>query len=200
MTTLLLLRHGQIGANHQGRWHGSTDSTLTWRGRRQVARTSKHLSRSYPAISAVYSSPLSRCQATADRIARKIDRELEVIDDLREYDIGEWEGKRFAELSREHDFVARATRNPDFAPPGGESMNAVAGRIVPVLQAIDARHDQGEQVLVVGHGAAFGVALATLLDGDPARWIDYPLANCGITELVLSPVPYVNLFNSTRHL
>ena len=35
---LLLLRHGQIKANRQGRWHGSTDSPLTWRGRRQAAQ------------------------------------------------------------------------------------------------------------------------------------------------------------------
>ena len=27
--TLLLLRHGQIKANRQRRWHGSTDSALT---------------------------------------------------------------------------------------------------------------------------------------------------------------------------
>ena len=40
--TLLLLRHGQIKANRQRRWHGSTDSALTLKGRIQAALTSGH--------------------------------------------------------------------------------------------------------------------------------------------------------------
>ena len=41
---LLLLRHGQITANRVGRWHGSTDSPLTLRGRWQAWRTGRYLS------------------------------------------------------------------------------------------------------------------------------------------------------------
>ena len=41
--TLLLLRHGQIKANRQRRWHGSTDSALTLKGRIQAKLTSRAL-------------------------------------------------------------------------------------------------------------------------------------------------------------
>ena len=86
------------------------------------------------------------------------------------------------------------------SPPGGESLVEVAERVVAGLNEINEQHRPDEQVLVVGHGVALAVALGTFLDGDPGRWRDYPVANCSLTELVLSPSPYVNFFNSTTHL
>jgi broad specificity phosphatase PhoE len=118
---------------------------------------------------------------------------------LSEYAIGEWEGLAFRHLAETHDFVGRARADLHFAPPGGETLAQVSERVVAALQEIHDRH-QGEQVLIVGHGAAFAVALGSVLDADPARWVDYPIANCSLTELVLSPSPYVNFFNSTQHL
>ncbi len=70
-TRFLLLRHGQIKANRVGRWHGSTDSALTWRGRRQAKRTGKYLSANSQ-LDAVYASPMQRCQATARPLAEPL--------------------------------------------------------------------------------------------------------------------------------
>lgn len=200
MASLLLVRHGQIQANRKGLWHGSTDSPLTWRGRLQVRRTARYLERNHSGVSAIYSSPLKRCRHTATVIGRHLRLEPEVIEDLREYAIGEWEGMPFARLASEHDFVTRATREPDFAPPGGESLEQVSSRIVGAIRQLHARHHGDEQVLVVGHGAALAVALGALVDQGPQRWINYHFANCSLTELVLSPSAYVNFFNSTQHL
>ena len=68
------------------------------------------------------------------------------------------------------------------------------------LREIAERHGPDERIAVVSHGAALGVALGTLLDNDPGRWTRYQFANCSLTELVLSPAPYVNFFNQTFHL
>ncbi len=200
MTSLLLLRHGQIKANLKGLWHGSTDSPLTWRGRRQARRTARYLSRLDTTISAIYTSPLSRCIETASFVSQRLNIDHVVNDDLREYAIGEWEGLPFRLLAEEHDFVTKSTQNPEFAPPGGESLAQVAARVVPALEEIHARHEPDVQVLVVCHGAAMAVALASLINGDPRHWMKYQFANCGLTELVLSPSPYVNFFNSIQHL
>ena len=200
MTSLLLLRHGQIRANRRGHWHGSTDSPLTWRGRYQARRTARYLAHRHNDITAVYSSPLRRCRATAAIAAEALELEPVVVDGLSEYAIGAWEGLAFRVLAKEHDFISRATADLTFAPPGGESLAEVAARIVPAVEQIHASHSPAEQVLVVGHGAALAVALGTLIDASPAAWVNYPFANCGLTELMLSPSPYVNFFNSTRHL
>jgi broad specificity phosphatase PhoE len=151
-------------------------------------------------VSAVYSSPLTRCRHTAGIIAAGLGLEVEVHDDLREYAIGEWEGKTFKELATTFQFVELATGDHHFAPPGGETLRAVADRIVPAIQEIHRRHEQDERVLVVGHGAALAVAVATIIDADPGAWTDYHFSNCSVTELVLSPAPYVNFFNTTLHL
>ena len=200
MASLLLLRHGQIKANRQGRWHGSTDSPLTWRGRREARRTARHVERSNPPVCAIYSSPLTRCRATADIIGRHLGLEVAVHPDLREYAIGDWEDTRFTDLAARYQFVELATADHDFAPPGGETLRQVAERVVSALEDIHGRHGDDERVLVVGHGAALAVALGALIDRDPARWTNYHFANCSLTELVLSPAAYVNFFNSTQHL
>jgi broad specificity phosphatase PhoE len=200
MATLLLLRHGQIKANRQGRWHGSTDSPLTWRGRRQARRTARHLTRLLPTINAIYSSPLARCRDTAGIIGTLLGIPVVEHPGLREYAIGEWENVTFRELAARYQFVVTATGDHDFAPPGGETLRQVAGRIVPAFQEIEQRHASDERILVVGHGAAMAVALGTLIDGDAGAWTNYHFANCSLTELMLSPAPYVNFFNHTQHL
>ena len=200
MASLLLLRHGQIRANRQGRWHGSTDSPLTWSGRRQAKKTASHLAEQHEQLTAIYSSPLIRCRVTAEAAASRLEIEPVVVEALAEYGIGEWEGMPFAHLAEEHDFVSRATTDPTFAPPGGESLEEVANRIVPALRRIHDQHAEDEKVLIVSHGAAMAVALGALIESSPANWTNYHFANCSLTELVLSPAPYVNFFNSTQHL
>jgi len=202
MAKLLLVRHGQIKANVQGCWHGSTDSPLTWRGRAQAARTGRHLAGSDATPVVIYSSPLERCRHTAERIAGPLGLAPQVEPDLREYCIGEWEGMRFDRLAEEHDFVWQASRDLNFAPPGGESLAAVSERIVSVVRSIHDRHEHEADatVLIVSHGAVMAVLLGALLHDSPARWTDYHFANCSLTELMLSPAPYVNFFNSTQHL
>lgn len=200
MASLLLLRHGRIAANRLGRWHGSTDSPLDWRGRRQIRRTAKHIAAAHADLAAIYTSPLQRCTETAAAVGRALRLTPIVREDLREYGIGEWEDTPFSELAEAHDFFDRVARDPEFSPPGGESLKGVATRIVAELEQIHTAHAPQERVLVVGHGAALGAALGSLLSGDPVSWTDYQVANCSLTELMLSPSPYVNFFNTTGHL
>lgn len=200
MASLLLLRHGQIRANVAGRWHGSTDSPLTWAGKRQAKRTARYLARNEP-VTAIYSSPLQRCRNTAALIGKALNIPVEVHPELREYAIGEWEDMPFRHLYDTYDFVNLARANLDFAPPGGESLRQVSNRMVPAIREVHDRHaNDDEKILLVSHGAALAVALATMLEADPAGWVNYHFANCSLTELVLSPQPYVNFFNLTLHL
>ena len=198
-TRFLLLRHGQIRANRVGRWHGSTDSPLTWLGRRQAKRTGRYLLRSGD-INAVYSSPLQRCQRTAHYATRKLDLEIKTLDDLQEMGIGEWEDMPFRELVDRHDFINRVTRDIHYAAPQGESLHQVAQRVTQAFYQIDNLHADDETVLVVSHGVALAVALAVFLDNSPSRWVDYHFNNCSLTEFVLTPEPVVHRFNEHTHL
>jgi broad specificity phosphatase PhoE len=197
---LLLIRHGQIGANVAGRWHGATDSPLTFTGRRQAIRLARRVHTEWGNLAAIYSSPLQRCRRTADAIAALVDQPVLVDDDLREYGIGELENCSFSALQSNYDFFRRIREDADYAPRGGDSVNAVAERIVRALQRIHARHETTQPIAVVSHGAALGIALAHLLDDDPKHWTNYQFDNCSITELLLEPEPLVAAFNRTEHL
>jgi len=197
--TLLLVRHGQIAANAARIWHGSTDSELTERGHEEARRTAEHLALSRPGVRALYSSPLLRTRQTAAAIAARLGLEPQLEPGLAEYAIGELEGVSYRELLEVHGFFEKIRTDRDFAPPGGESPRQVVARAIAALERI-ARAHRGEQVVVVSHGAALGLALGQLLDDDPDRWMDYHLANCAVSELVLEPEPRLLAWNQTGHL
>lgn len=194
---LLLLRHGQIKANKTGHWHGSTDSGLTFRGRRQAKRTGRYLK--HLKLAGVYASPLVRCRHTAELATAHTDLEVKPLPDLQEMHIGEWEGLSFKALQEEHGLFD-ALKDPDYQPPGGESLNEVADRVCKAMTSVSSRHGADETVLIVSHGVAMGTALARFLDQRVEQWRDYHFDNCSLTEILVSPEPQVLSFNQTFHL
>jgi broad specificity phosphatase PhoE len=199
-TKILIIRHGQIGANRAGRWHGATDSPLTALGRRQAQRVATMVARETGGVDAIYTSPLKRCYETARCIGGELGRTVRAEDALREYTIGELEDTPYRILRQEHRFFERIAADPDYAPPGGESMSQVARRAAGALERIARTHDGAAHIAVVSHGAAMAIALARLLDDDLARWTNYHIANCSVTELVLEPKPALTAFNRIEHL
>jgi broad specificity phosphatase PhoE len=195
---LTIVRHGETSANLTGVWHGSTDTPLTERGRRQAERVAAHLAASYADATALYTSPLERARHTAEAIARALGLELRLEPGLREYDLGSWEQKTYRELLEEHQLWQNQARDPDFAPHGGESARDVVARFRASLERIEAAHG-GERVILVTHGGALALALAALLRGRVGEWYD-PMANCALSELVLTPRPELLRFNEAGHL
>lgn len=196
---LLLVRHGQISANVDRVWHGSTDSALTERGVAEASAVARLLAAAPYAPAALYSSPLQRTRATAEAIAAATGLDLVTDAGLAEYAIGELEGESYMDLFRRHRFFERIQEDPDFAPAGGESRSQVVARVVAALERIAGAH-AGEQVVVVGHGAALGLGLAHLLGDLGAEFNKYHKANCALSELVLVPEPRLLRFNETAHL
>ena len=198
-TNLLFLRHGQIKANRQGRWHGSTDSALTLKGRIQASLTSKAL-RSRPEISAVYTSPLQRCRHTARLATTRLPHEPVVIGGLAEMSIGDWEGQKFNRLQSEQQLIERCTKDIHWCPPNGESLAIVAQRMCDAIDQIKKSHSDGSTVLVVSHGAATAIAIATLIHNDPCQWGGYHFRNCSLTELTLKDGANLGSFDDCSHL
>lgn len=184
---LMLTRHGQTLDNAEGRWEGRRDGTLTREGRRQVEALGQRLKPMGP-YAVVYVSPLGRAVETAQLLLTALG-EPPVRTDVRlaEYDFGAWDGLTSAEL-RARGFWEAVQKDPEFAPPLGESFSAAARRAATALQEVAARHP-GTRVAVVGHGLVLAAALALLLDGDPRGAPGYALGNAGMAELMLDSRP-----------
>src|SRR5204863_867523 len=96
-TRLVLARHGATEWSRDGRHTGRTDIPLTDEGRVQARRLGDALAGL--AFSRVVCSPLVRATETA-RIAGFTDR-IELLDELREWDYGAYEGRRRVDIDRD---------------------------------------------------------------------------------------------------
>lgn len=195
---LTLVRHGQTSANIESVWHGSSDTPLTDFGARQAERVAGFLGDHGSDATTVYASPLQRARNTARPIADRLGLEVRIEEDLREYDIGEWEGKSFQELHEVHKLWHFIQTDPDFAPHGGESPREVISRLTTCLRGLADRHP-GERVIAVTHGGALAMALGEFLEPGTSNWT-HLMSNCAVSELALEPKPELLAFNLRAHL
>jgi broad specificity phosphatase PhoE len=184
MTTLILIRHGETEGNVQQVWHGALDAPLTARGQAQVQATAQRmveLAKQYP-IDIFYVSPLPRAHSTASAIASAINAELISEDGLREFSLGDWEGRTFLDLKEREQLWERWRVDPWFTPPNGESPGSFNQRAVAALQNLTNRHP-GQTILAVTHSGVICTVLATWLGGHPEDWQHWEPHNCAITIL-----------------
>ena len=148
-----LIRHGETEWARDGRHTGRTDVPLTELGRSQAVAAGRKVGGQ--AFAEVFSSPLSRALETA-RIAGFGDR-VEVLDDLREWDYGDDEGRTTLEIREDR---------PDWSiwgegPRNGETVDAVGVRADRVIARV--RGAQGD-VLCFAHGHLLRILAARWLE------------------------------------
>lgn len=200
-TRLLLLRHGQTGLSVQRRYSGRGDPALTETGRRQADAAARYLAER-GGIAAVVSSPLQRCHDTATVAAKALDIDVSIDDDLTETDFGDWEGLTFSEAAeRDSELHRRWLGDTGVAPPGGESFDAVAGRVGRVRDRIITDHG-GTTVLVVSHVTPIKTLLRLALDAGAGILyrLHLDLASLSIAEFYPDGVSSVRLVNQTAYL
>src|SRR6185369_8322801 len=150
-TRIHLIRHGQVAGHDQPRYNGQTDVALTAHGLEQYHSLKEHLADTR--ISACYTSDLSRCAIGADIICAQFGIAPVRRSELRELNIGIWEGLAWDEISRRwpEEWQARMDDLVNYRVPQGENLLDVESRVMPVMAEILERHRESE-VLVVGHG------------------------------------------------
>lgn len=151
MTRWWWIRHGPT---HQKAFTGWRDVPADLSDTAQIARLSRHL----PARAVIITSDLQRAAQTGDALEAGRNR-LPHDAALREFNFGLWDGLHFSEVAaRDPDLSRRYWEAPgDVAPPEGESWNAAAARIRPL---VDRMNDAGHtDIIAVAH---FGVILTQL--------------------------------------
>lgn len=194
---LILVRHGQTPANLSRVWHGSTDTPLTELGHWQASKLGAHFPNIMDA-NVIYASPLQRASNTAQAIASTLNLDVNHDPRLQEFSLGEWEGFAFEDISNHHDPEGRLYSDPDFSAPGGESQRMVRKRVVEAIEEIIAAN-AGNNIVIVSHGVALGIALSHYLHRDTTRWMEYSHHNTAYSEFC--PLDKKLLyFNRTDHL
>jgi len=172
LAEIWLSRHGETEWSRDGRHTSRTDLALTSNGEADARRLGSRLADH--SFSLVLSSPKQRALETA-RLAGFGDQ-VEVDDDLLEWDYGEYEGLSTAQI--------RADR-PGWtiwngSPPGGEAVGQVSQRVRGVIDRCGAA---GGDALLFAHGHVLRVLAAVYLGLPPTEGVRFSLDTATVSVL-----------------
>jgi 2,3-bisphosphoglycerate-dependent phosphoglycerate mutase len=162
------VRHGQTDANTQGLMCGGDwDIPLNVQGRIQAEGLAPSLIELTPKIQKIFVSPMQRALETAKLLNNAANLELEVVEGLREWRVGQWERKPWGEVPNPF--------NTTEEPAEGELRADFETRIETAVANI--LNGYRGTPLIVSHGAA-AHALFTVM-GTDLNLID----NCVIYQI-----------------
>jgi probable phosphoglycerate mutase len=184
VTQLLLVRHGETDWNRDRRFQGHADQPLNDAGREQARALADELAGER--IDVVYTSDLVRARETAEIVAARLGAEVLVRSELREIDVGEWEGLSWPEIEERHPEGARSWHEHGHGWTSGETYDQLGERIIKALQQIAADHP-AQRVLVVGHGGTVRATRAFIegLSVADSRRQSPPIGNCEVFRVAV---------------
>jgi broad specificity phosphatase PhoE len=193
LPTIYVARHGETAWSITGQHTGLTDLPLTERGEHNASRLKDRLKDLD--FKQVYVSPLQRARRTCELAG--FGAVAEIDPDLVEWDYGQYEGRRSAEIHAER---------PDWelfrdGCPGGESPAQVAVRADSVVSRV---REVSGNVLVFSSGHFIRVLASRWLGIAPTVNSRYfllgtaSLSALGYDQGVSRPV--IQLWNETRHV
>nr|WP_236684618.1 histidine phosphatase family protein [Ferrimicrobium acidiphilum] len=196
------MRHGQTEWNQLGRFNSSTDLPLNAEGREDVRKVATHMTKLV--IERVVSSPSIRSIDSAKMVCESLNSglEIEVWEELREVDFGDFEGYSKDELQT--DAVAWAALKDWFSPyrtgptpPNSETWEEATARAKTVIGMLS---DGGGATLVVSHGYFLRLIIVQALELTPPQAMRrFHFDNSNVSALSNADGYWRLLFHNTRY-
>ena len=169
---VILIRHSKTPGNAELRYNGRTDEPLSNEGIALAEQAGGDSN-----VETVYVTPLQRTKQTAAILfpeAKQV-----VVDDLREMDFGDFEGRSYTEM--EHDEAYRGwVESGCLAPcPNGEGRPEFSERVCTAFAAIvqDALQRREESLAFVVHGGTI-MAIMERFARPKQDYYSYSVKNC----------------------
>ncbi len=197
---LLLVRHGPIAPELQGRFVGATDvplapSCLLPGGDGEAGDRPPHLGQLAQRLAGFrpqrcYCSPKLRCRQTAQALATLLAERglpeglpIRLDEDLGEIDFGRWEQRSFAEIAQDDPELAQrwAEFPQDFTFPGGEALAKFLERVRRAAQRL--LDDPVDTVVAVTHGGVIRMMLCHLLGLEPRQYLTFEVGYGSLTVM-----------------
>ncbi len=173
---IYLIRHGQTAGNEKKRYVGNrTDEELSDLGVRETLSCRSYygdLLRPEKGKLRYFSSPLKRALQTADLLFDH--PRITALEDLREIDFGDFEGKDYLELSGKPLYREWIDSNGRLPVPGGEDRDAFVKRSVRGFREALGDPDTDETVVIICHG---GTVMALMSDLTGLDYYDFYIGN-----------------------
>ena len=153
-----LIRHGLTEGNLKQQYIGRTDLPLAGVGVAELQRLKDEID--YPKVDKVYSSPMLRCIQTAHILYPA--KDIQMVENLREIDFGDFEGKTANELESNPAYADWAAGRINAAPNGEDNVEFAKRLCVGLNQIVrDMMAEGAEHAAVIMHGGAIMMLLAS---------------------------------------
>ena len=182
MTEFLLVRHGETDWNVEQRFQGHADPPLNDAGREQARALAAELTG--VTLDGIYTSDLARARETAEIVAARTGAPVRALAELREIDVGEWEGLTWPEIEERFPEGRLRWDEHGHGWAGGETYEELERRVVRALRAIAGEHPSA-RLLVVGHGGTVR-AVRAFVEGRTvaeSRRASRPIGNCEVFRI-----------------
>ena len=194
-----LVRHAESLWNSEHRVQGQClEVPLSSTGRAQARLLGGPLGKLN--LAAVYSSDAERALETT-RLALGPAYPIEIMPELREMALGEWEGRLASEIrAAAPDKLETWYRKPSAVRlEGGEDLHSFRMRVISVMDKLIASSGTSD-IAIVTHGGVICGYLTVILGMDIDNLWSFSLPNASITTVVLDFRPRLRAFGDTAHL
>lgn len=178
-TIVDLIRHGEPVGGSLYRGH-KIDDPLSEKGWQQMQQAVGE----YKQWQQIISSPMLRCSAFAEHLAKKNNIPLQIEDNLKEVGFGTWEGLTREQVKQNNlEEYNNFYRDPvNCRAKGFEDLNKFIKRVTQTYEKI-IKQFSGENILVVAHAGVIRAVIAHILSAPPAGLYNIRIQNAGISRI-----------------
>lgn len=167
MKTLYLIRH-TTPKIASGICYGHLDIELSSSFDNEAAEVQVRL----PVVELIITSPLLRSQRLAEYLSLAHQCEWRSDPRLKEMHFGDWEGKKWGDISR-HEINAWSVDTLNYTPPNGESAQQMMQRVEEMLREVTQLPQRN--IALVGHGGSIRGVLALLGEVELGRTLGWEI-------------------------
>ena len=202
MGKIFIVRHSQTSGNSALKYFGITDVELNEEGINQAGLISKRLEKE--SVRRIYSSSLKRAFKTAEIIAKPHRISVELKEDLKEINFGNWEGLSFQEIQRSYPYEFSEWQNNimGFKMPQGESILELKGRVETAFNEI-LNSAIENNVVIVTHGGPIRIMLSNILSPNALKTVFWKIKQDNAALNIIENtdnIQIISLMNDTSHL
>jgi broad specificity phosphatase PhoE len=187
-TRLIFVRHAQTVWNIEHRYAGSGEVPLAPESDKQIALLTKRLE--LERIDAIYASPLSRCLKTIAPTAERCEKRVIVREELRERNLGAWEGHTPDEIHKTHSgyHFPESAYDGTFRVPDAEPLDHLEARMRLIMREVTDAHP-GQSVVMATHAGLIWMLQARIVRNRPSElhWA----GNCAVATVVTERNSYL---------
>ena len=184
MIEIILVRHGETDWNATETFRGRTEVALNDTGMKQAKALGSYLAKEK--IDIIYSGPLRRAVDTAKAIAAEQNLEVNTVENLTDFNYGDWQGISRKEVERNDPELYRDWLDTpeQVKVPGGESLEDVRNRAIPFIEDAVMRCGDGKIVLAT-HRVVIKVVICVLLGLDISHFWNFRIDTGGLTRFAV---------------